>query len=299
LIISASYRTDIPAFYAEWFFQRLDAGFAVVRNPYSGRAMRVDLRHESVTGFVFWTRNFGPVLERLDTLREFSRPFVVQYTVTGYPRTLEAAVIEPETAIAQLERLAGEVHPQCPVWRYDPVIFTSATPEDFHRRNFEQLAARLEGVVDEVVISFAQIYQKTRRNLDVAAARHGLTWEDPAEEVKLRVAEDLAAMARARGMQLTICTQPHYMATGAVEARCVDARRLGRIAGVALNVPLKGNREGCACHESRDIGEYDTCPHGCAYCYAVRNRALALARYKEHRPEGESLLPALAGRATL
>jgi len=291
VIISASYRTDIPAFYAEWFLRRLGAGHAVVRNPYSGKAMTVDLRRESVTGFVFWTRNFGPLLRELDALRRFGRPFVVQYTVTQYPRTLEAAVIEPEKAIAQLHRLAGEVHPQCPVWRYDPVVFTSETPFDFHLRNFEDLAARLEGVVDEVVISFAQIYRKTQRNMNEAAQRHGFTWEDPEDEVKLLLAEDLAAIARARGMQLTVCTQPRYVASGAEEARCIDARRLGRIAGIPLDVPLKGNREGCACHESRDIGEYDTCPHGCAYCYAVKNRVAALARYKAHKPDEEALLP--------
>ncbi len=299
MIISASYRTDIPAFYAEWFFARLQAGRVLVRNPYSGQAITVDLRPASVTGFVFWTRNFGPVLRRLPDLLGFGRPFTVQFTVTGYPRALEAAVIDPLQAVAQIRRLSAEVHPLCPVWRYDPIVFSSATPPDFHLANFERLAAQLEGATDEVVVSFAQIYRKTRRNLDAAARLHGLEWYDPPDEAKLRLVSQLAAIARSRGIGLTVCTQPQYLAPGAVEARCIDSRRLSRIAGAPLQVPLKGNRPGCACHESRDIGEYDTCPHGCAYCYAVRHRRLALARYRAHRPEDESLLPlAPAGPAS-
>lgn len=291
MIVSASYRTDIPAFYAEWFLRRLDEGFALVRNPYSAQMYRVDLRPQRVTGFVFWTRNFGPLLERLDRLRAFGRPFVVQFTITDYPRQIEPAVIPAEKAVAQMHRLAREVHPLCPVWRYDPVLFTSLTPTEFHERNFARLAAALEGATDEVVISFAQIYAKSRRNLDAAARRHGFTWTDAPDDAKRELAARLALLARRHGMRLTVCSQLEYLAPGAEEARCVDVRRLARISGEPLEAPLKGNRPGCACHESRDIGEYDTCPHGCLYCYAVRHRRVALARYRAHDPASPSLLP--------
>lgn len=294
MIISASYRTDIPAFYSDWFFARLQARRALVRNPYSGKPSSIDLRPESVSGFVFWTRNFAPILRRLPELLAFGRPFTVQFTITGYPRALEAAVIDPLQSVEQMRRLAAEVHPLCPVWRYDPIVTTTVTPPAFHVANFQRLAAQLEGATNEAVVSFAQIYRKTRRNLDAAARLHGLQWQDPDDGVKLTLVSQLAAIARSHGMQLTVCTQPQYVAPGAIEARCIDARRLSRIAGTPLQIPLKGNRPGCACHESRDIGEYDTCPHGCAYCYAVRHRRLALARYRAHRPADESLLP-LAG----
>lgn len=293
MIVSASYRTDIPAFYSEWFLRRLAEGYALVRNPYSARMYRVDLRPQRVTGFVFWTRNFGPLLEHLDRLRAFGRPFVVQFTVTNYPRAIEPAVIPAAKALEQMHRLAREVHPLCPVWRYDPVLFTSLTPAEFHLENFARLAAGLEGAADEVVISFAQIYAKSRRNLDAAARTHGFEWSDPPDEAKLELAARLAGTARRRGMRLTVCSQPDYLAAGAEEARCVDARRLAKISGEPITAPLKGNRPGCACHESRDIGEYDTCPHGCLYCYAVRRRRVALARYRAHDPASPALLPVL------
>lgn len=285
VIVSASYRTDIPAFYAEWFFERLRRGFVRVKNPYSAQSYEVSLRREDVDGFVFWTRNFGPFLPRLGTLLDFGRPFTVQYTVTGYPRKLEAAVVPAETAIAQIRALASDVHALCPVWRYDPIVISEATPRDFHLEQFRSLARRLEGATDEVVISFVHIYAKSARNL----AKTGLAVTDPGAEEKRELAAELAGIAREHGMSLTLCSQPEFLAEGCGEARCVDAARLTAMAGYPVSVALKGNRPGCACHESRDIGDYDTCPHGCAYCYAVKSRALALKRYKAHSPLSESL----------
>lgn len=285
MIVSASYRTDIPAFYAEWFFERLRSGFARVKNPYSAQMYEVSLRREDVDGFVFWTRNFGPVMGRLGELLEFGRPFTVQFTVTGYPRFLEAAVVPAETAVRQIKDLSQHVHALCPVWRYDPVVISEATPRAWHLEQFRRLAAQLEGSTDEVVISFVQLYAKSSRNLK----RAGLTVIDPCAEEKRSLASELAEAAREHGMSLTVCTQPEYVGEGCGEARCIDAARLSAIAGYAVRAPLKGNRPGCGCHESRDIGDYDTCPHGCVYCYAVRNRAWALRRYKAHSPMAESL----------
>jgi hypothetical protein len=291
VIVSASCRTDIPAFYSEWFCERLMAGFCVVRNPYSGKPYRVELRPSQVDGFVFWTRNFGPLLSRLDELQAFGRPFVVQYTVTGYPREIEAAVIEPLRAIAQIGELADRVHLACPVWRYDPILFTTLTPAEYHLENFRDLAGRLKGSVNEVVVSFAQMYAKTRRNLDAAAARSHFEWQDPPAETKVELLTQLARIAREAGMQLSVCTQPEFVGDGMIEARCVDARRLEQIGGFRIAAAAKGTRPGCACHEARDIGDYDTCPHGCVYCYAVRHRRIALSNYKSHDPAAPSLLP--------
>ncbi len=285
MIVSASYRTDIPAFYAEWFFARLRAGLVRVKNPYSAQFYEVSLRREDVDGFVFWTRNFAPMLSGLGELLEFGRPFTVQFTVTGYPRSLEAAVAPVESAVQQIRSLSQNVHALCPVWRYDPVVISEATPRTFHLEQFRRLASDLEGAVDEVVISFVQLYSKSIRNLN----RTGLTVIDPDAAEKRDLAGELAAIARQSGMSLTVCSQPEYAAEGCGEARCVDAARLAAMAGHPVRAALKGNRPGCACHESRDIGDYDTCPHGCAYCYAVRSRVLALRRYKAHSPMAEGL----------
>lgn len=289
MIVSASYRTDIPAFYGDWFRARLRAGFADVRNPYGGATYRVALDPAAVDGFVFWTRNAGPFRAQLDELAAAAIPFVVQFTITGYPRALDAAVIEPAKAVEQIRAIAEAYGPRVAVWRYDPVIDTSLTPAAFHRRNFAALARDLAGAVDEVTVSVAQIYRKTRRNLAAAAAAHGFTWTDPELQEKRALVADLAAMASDHGMDFTVCAQPELVSDAAAPARCIDTVRLSAVAGRPIAARERGNRPGCLCAESRDIGAYDTCPHGCVYCYAVSDRRRARANFKSHLPESERL----------
>lgn len=291
MIISASYRTDIPAFYSQWLMNRIRAGYCKVVNPYGGQIHRISLLVEDVDGFVFWTKNLGPLLPHLPELCHRGYPFVVQYTVTGYPHDLERSVVAAQRAVEQIRRVAEDYGPRTVVWRYDPILFTSLTPADFHRRNFERLARALEGAVDEVVISFTQIYRKTQRNLEQAAQRAGFIWEDPPDEVKRSLGAELVAMAQSAGMALSVCSQNQYLVPGAQPASCVDAVRLSGAAGRHIRARRQGNRPDCACCESRDIGHYDTCPHGCVYCYAVQNVALARARFQRHDPESEFLFP--------
>ena len=185
--------------------------------------------------------------------------------------------------------LAAQYGPRVAVWRYDPILFTSLTPPDFHRRTFARLARALEGATDEVVVSFAHLYRKTQRNLDYAAARPGFTWDDPDDGRKRTLAVELAQIARAHGMQFTLCAQRTLLVPGVAEAHCVDAARLADVAGRPIAARLKGNRPDCLCYQSRDIGAYDTCPHGCVYCYAVQNKEAARRRYAAHDPDGEFL----------
>lgn len=297
MIISASYKTDIPTFYGEWFMNRLRAGYCKMVNPYGRQVYRIDLTPESVDGFVFWTKNIGPFLRYLPEIRKRGNPFIVQHTINGYPRELEDRVINYAQTIEHLQRLAGDFGSDVAVWRYDPIVISSLTPLDWHRQNFAGLAKGLAGTTDEVVVSFAQIYKKTRRNMDWAAREYGFDWsehEKTLDEEVRNLISDLARIAQSYGMQLRICSQKKYLIPSIVEeARCVDADRLEKVAHKPIvgKAKQKGNRKECGCFASKDIGEYDTCPHGCVYCYAVQNRDLALKRFKEHDPHGEFLFP--------
>lgn len=288
MIVSASYRTDIPALYGDWLMKRLAAGLALVVNPYGGKPYAVSLAPGAVDGFVFWTRNIGPLHDRLGKIASLA-PFVVQFTVTGYPRALEPGVIETETAIAQIRALANSFGRRATVWRYDPIIETSLTPPAWHRENFARLAGQLRGYVDEVTFSFAHAYAKTSRNMDIAARVHAFTWRDPDVEEKRALAGDLAQIAGSHDMRLTICSQPDYVGGAAAAARCIDAARLSDLAGHDIHARVKGNRPGCLCNESRDIGAYDSCPQGCAYCYAVSGRDRAKQFLAAHDPKTASL----------
>lgn len=289
MIVSASYRTDIPAYYGQWLMRRLEAGYALVANPYGGADYRVSLRRDEADALQLWTRNIGPLLGELDAVRAYL-PFAVTFTLTGYPRALEKATLPAERAIAQMREIASRFGPRALVWRYDPVVISDLTPPDWHRAQVARLAAQLRGVVDEVVFSFLQPYAKSARHLDAAAKTHGFAWRDPPDEEKKALLAELAAIAREQAITPTLCAQPHLLSPVLQAAHCIDNARLSDIAGFDIAAKEKGNRPGCACAQSRDIGAYDTCAQGCTYCYAVRSPELAQRNLVAHDPLAETLL---------
>jgi len=288
VIISASYKTDIPAFYGKWFMNRLQAGYCRVINPYNNRPFTVSLRPQDVDGIVLWTKNLGPFLCHLEELAN-AFPFYVQYTVNGYPRALESSVTDKQRSLEHIRQITSKYGLHSVVWRYDPVMLSSITPSSFHIENFSEIAEELSGIVDEVVISFVQLYAKVERNLTSAARALKFSWSDPSSKEKFALASRMAQIAASKQIQLTVCSQKSFIVPGAKEARCVDIERLSKISQRLVAAELKGNRPECGCYASKDIGEYDTCPHGCIYCYAVRNRSLARTKFSRHNPEGEFL----------
>ena len=280
MIVSASYRTDIPAFYGPWFAARLQAGYAVVASPYGGPPSRVSLGASDVDGIVLWTKNARPFADGFAALEAAHLPFVVQYSITGLPREIERSAPVGEAAIADLRRLSGRYGRRAVVWRFDPVVVSDITPIAERAATFADLAAALDGAVDEVVVSFMQPYAKSRRNLS------GVAWRDPEVDEKRALVADLAGIAARHGMKLTACSQSGL---GAELARCIDAERLSDVAGRPIAARTRGNRPDCLCAESRDIGAYDSCAMGCGYCYAVRDRARAQAMLATHDPAAERL----------
>jgi len=258
-------------------------------NPYGGQIYTVSLKQEDVTGFVFWTRNVAPFTDHLHEVARRGYPFYLQFTLTGYPRPLEPAVIAPKHAIEQIQMLCRTYGTRAVVWRYDPILFSSLTTVEKHRHTFTHFARTLAGQVDEVVISFAQIYRKSKRNLNYAATQHGFTWHDPPDGIKRELADELARIADSCGMKFSICAQRQFVAGQIRDARCIDLHRLSDIAGRELYAPAKPHRDACGCFAAKDIGAYDTCPQGCVYCYAVRNPQIAKTQLKTHNPESEIL----------
>lgn len=279
-IISASYRTDIPAFHGDWFAARLAAGFCDVKNPYGGKPSRLSLTPADVSAFVFWTRNIRPFEDLLHRRIGERYPFMVQFTLTGYPKWLEKSVPARADAVRQIQELARAFGKDVCVWRYDPILISDLTPVEFHLSQFADLAAKLSGHVNEVVVSFAQFYAKTKRNLDKLAARTDFEYRDPGNAQKQEILSRFSEVALKNGMTLSLCTQPQFLADGVKPARCIDATRLAHLGMTATGIAQKGKRDGCACSHARDIGAYDSCPHGCLYCYAVSSPERAKRVYK-------------------
>jgi len=289
MIISASYKTDIPTFYGEWFINRLRAGYCKMVNPYNKQPIHVPLGRRDVDGFVFWTKNIGPFVRYLPEIAAGGYPFIIQQTINRYPRFLETSVVNADACVTHLHSLRQQYGPKVCVWRYDTVVVTSQTPLEFHVANFTDLCRQISGATDEVVISFAHFYDKTLRNMNAAAKDCGFEWRDPSIDEKRELVAHFVEIASEFAIIVSVCSQRDYLVPGAVDAKCIDIVRMSEVAGESIHAELKGNRQECGCFQSRDIGEYDTCPHGCVYCYAVRNRPTALRRYHEHDPQCEFL----------
>ncbi|MFO1190019.1 MAG: DUF1848 domain-containing protein [Alphaproteobacteria bacterium] len=291
MILSASYRTDIPAYYGRWLLGRLSAGSVMVANPYGGKPARLGLGRDAVDGIVFWTKNPIPFEAGFEAVAALGHPFVIQLGINAYPRALERSVPDPDAAIGCASRLAARFSPRAIVWRYDPIVISSLTPPDWHTANFARLARALRGTTDEVVTSFVQPYRKTARNLGAALRAANATWRHPDAAEKRAILDRLHPIAGENGMRLTLCTQPDLAGGKTPPARCIDAERLSDVAGRAIGAPERGNRPGCLCHASRDIGAYDSCPQGCAYCYAVESQAKARLALGHHDPAAAFLIP--------
>jgi hypothetical protein len=289
-IISCSYKSDVPAYYGQWFLNRLEAGYAKYVNPYNGGVYEVSLRPGDATGVVFWTRDPRPLLNLrgFDKLQEMGIPFYIQLTHTNYPRSLERGKISTEKTIKTIRELNRRFGRRVVVWRYDPIIFTEETDENWHFDNFAELTERFSGLVDEVTISFVNLYAKSTRNL----AEGGIHCEEMQPDVQgqRNMTTLLADIAGRSGMALSVCSQSQAVAGLAQPASCVDIERLSDIAGRDVYAPLKGNRPDCLCAASKDIGAYDTCLRGCRYCYAVNSPTYARAKFRRHDPEAEFLV---------
>ena len=132
-------------------------------------------------------------------------------------------------------------------------------------------------------------YRKTARNLKLAETEHGFARSDhPAEKVTELISW-MADVARDHGMRLSICCQPNLVVDGVRAAHCVDVERLSGVAGRQIVAKPKSTRPGCGCHKSRDVGAYDTCAHGCAYCYAVNDHQRVREISGLHDPRAELL----------
>jgi hypothetical protein len=298
MIISASRRTDIPAWYSRWFLNRLRAGYCLVANPFNpSQVARVSMRQEDVDAIVFWTRNPVPLLPALDLLDGEGYRYMFLYTITGYGPPLEPYAPPPAQATDTFLQLAGRLGAARVVWRYDPIVLGPELTPEHHVSRFEGLARRLAGATETVKISLVDLYHKTRRRLGrLPGGDHYLG--DPETSPQLpHLISALHGISAANGMRLETCAEEQDFTTlGAAPGRCIDGLLLSRLFGGSFPITKdKGQRRHCLCAPSKDIGMTDSCLHGCVYCYATRSHQSAVRNHARHDPEAESLLP-LNGR---
>ena len=285
MLISASRRTDIPTYYAAWFCHRIREGYVLVRNPMNARQIsRIPLRPDCVDGIVFWTKNPLPMLDKLRQLDGYMYYF--QFTVNAYGQDMERGVPSKNSVIIPaFQRLADLIGPDRVIWRYDPILFNATYTMAHHLRYFEALAKRLAGYTTTCTISFLDWYRHATRRI----ASLGIQRSTPAQQTWL--AKQLAGIAHGCGLRIEACAETLDLRPYGIQpARCVDDRLFARLSGCSINVARDtGQRPACGCASSVDIGAYNTCGNGCAYCYANFSERLVTANTGRHTPQSPLL----------
>lgn len=292
MIISASRRTDIPAFYAEWMVFRLKEGYCTVPNPFNRNQVAcVSLAPEDVDAVVFWTRNPRPLMPYLEELDSRGYRYYFQFTILGYPREIDPRSPAAATAVEAFCDLAARLGPWRVVWRYDPIVFSGITPPAFHQENFQRLAESLRGRTRRVVVSIVDRYRKIESRLKQLEGTQAAVCDCEAEDFA-PLMRRLAAKAGENGMEIVSCAEEIDLRPfGILPGKCVD----DRVIAEALGIEVPGTkdptqRKACGCVVSRDIGMYESCVFGCRYCYATKSFDQARANFDSHDPRSPSLL---------
>lgn len=292
MIISASRRTDIPAFYTDWFMNRISDGYVLSRNPFNANQVRrVSLCPQDVDLIVFWTRNAEKLIPRLAELDAQGFRYYFQYTINAYPRSIDKSVPNPWRAIKTFVELSDLIGPKKVVWRYDPILVSNLSGIDEHKRVFEKLARALSGYTERVVISFVDIYKKVTANVGRIPGI-SVVGDFQNLETALILAAYLSDIAKQCGMSIQSCAEEvDLQGQGVNHGKCIDDALIRDLFSITVSEKKdKGQRLPCGCVESVDIGQYNTCLHGCQYCYATTNHSLALRNFDRHNPQSPFLV---------
>ncbi len=287
MIISASRRTDIPAFYSEWFYNRLSAGEVLIKNPFNRKQVsRVTINKESVDCFVFWTKNPKNMMGGLELLEGYKYYF--QFTLTSYGQEVERNVVSKNELIKTFIELSKTTKV---IWRYDPILLNEYYTKEYHYKWFESMASKLSGYTDRCVISFVDDYKEVKKNKNELLLQR-ITAED-----MVQIASNLSQIANKYGMEVYSCAEKiDLSAVGVKQGQCIDPILVSDLTGKDFRSLKKDKmREGCQCVKSVDIGEYNSCLHGCAYCYANYNSPVIQKNHMLHNPKSKILISELQG----
>ena len=319
VIVSASRATDIPAFYADWFLHRLKTSYSAWTNPFNGT--RSYVAYNNTRLIVFWSKNPRPLLDKngcLDYLAERGINCYIQYTLNDYvDEQLERGVPPIQERIDTFRRLVDKLGLGKVIWRFDPMILTDKIGVEELLSKAAQIGDQLKGYTEKMVFSYADIraYRKVQANL----SRSNINFREFEEDDMIAIARGLSELNRNWRYTLATCGEKIPLEQfGIVHNKCIDDdlmikyfsedQKLMDFLGVEIvkgnlfnpeekiikkrNNKDKGQREFCGCIVSKDIGEYNTCPHLCEYCYANASKETAVRNCQQHNltPTAETIL---------
>lgn len=289
MIISASRRTDIPALYPEWFFNRLKAGEVLVPNPYNRKKIsRIPLSPDRVDCIAFWTKNPEPMIPYLKEIDKMGYKYYFQMTITDYDEDVEPGSPSTAESMATFLLMSEMLGRERMDWRFDPILLNEKYTIAYHLEQFEMMCQWLHKATGRCIISFIDSYK-------------GCPYLEMEQEDMVELAKGLAEIAQKYRLPLYTCAEQVDLSRyGIRHASCIDKEKVQRLIGYKLDLKKDlGQRKECGCAESVDIGMYDTCTHGCRYCYASNSPDSAGKKYKLHDPLSPLLIGHLKGDETI
>lgn len=283
MIIQTGMRTDIPAFYSQWLCNRIKEGYVMVRNPYNPQQVTKYSLDPSVVDLIaFCSKNPAPMLPHMDLLKPYGTYWFV--TITPYRKEIEPLVPEIDTVVDTFQQLSEIAGPDSMGWRYDPIFLNEIYTQELHLQKFSQIAEALEGYTHTCVISFIDLYQKVRRNFPEI--------QTVSREDRLSLGEKMIKIAAAHGMTVYPCGEGNELyAYGADCNGCMTQKTFEKALHTTLDMPKKQPlRKECACFMGNDIGAYNSCLHGCRYCYANYDTRTVRQNYALHDPASPFLI---------
>jgi hypothetical protein len=257
-VISASRRTDIPAFYADWFVTWWKAGYVQVQKPYTKKSTRVSPKPEAVGAIVFWSKNYAPLLDKLESIEETTKNLFFHFTITAN-RELEFNAPDYRDSIKDYTFVDRRYSREHIVWRYDPICVTDKLSFEIHEERFMQCAEMLKGYAQKCIISFMHPYKKALDNLK-KYTDHVLI--DLSMDRKKEYAHGLSERANPYGIQIHACCNDYLLSERINKASCIDGVNLADVSRTSIDTRRAATRKECACTKSLDVGAYDTCAHG-------------------------------------
>lgn len=259
MIVSASRRTDIPAFHANWFKENWNQGIFAVPQMKNQKHLPKEIRTQDIDCVVYWTKDPSPLLR----LGFPNVPSVCQFTITSYGKAIEPGVPRKAGIIETFKTVSRLFGKEQMYWRYDPVFFTPEITFDYHVTWHRWLCEQLQGYTTKCVFSFISVYGKLQEQLD----KQGIV--RPEDGVQIALVTELLKNASDYGMSLhSCCDLIDFTNLGVIKSHCIDGGLISGITGKQFDKKDPSQRRACGCVESIDIGRYRTCSHGCTYCYA-------------------------------
>lgn len=283
MIINTGCRTDIPAYFSNWFFNRINEGYVYVRNPYyRNQVTKYKLTPDVVDCLSFCTKNPGPMIPRIHEIDGFRQFWFV--TITPYGKEIEQYVPPKEKVMEDFKKLSNLIGIEKIGWRYDPIFITSKYTINKHIETFEKMASVLSVYTNTCVISFIDLYEKTKRNFpDV---------REVTKEERNMLGEKFVEIGKKYNIKIKTCVEGQELSIYGVDCSgCMTKSDIEIAIGSSLTIPKKKSvRGGCNCLLGSDIGEYNTCGHGCVYCYANYDMKSVRDNLRKHNPNSPFLI---------